>query len=180
MHKCTEREDDTQNCMITAQYWMLELIFCWNIRKKFAHLWKGETKKQSWNIFQEHLRHFKNSFSRSDDLQVLSLWRHQFFSLCISPQTANQEKILLKDVSEGEQGSFTDVCREATALVKNTGHLMKGYPFQKWLLSQDTVPNQISVNKLLPQHKRKMQTQKTQDKQQVLYRTQSSVPPQLS
>lgn len=47
MQKCTDREDDTENCTITAQCQMLELISCWNIKKKkkIVHLWKGETKK---------------------------------------------------------------------------------------------------------------------------------------
>lgn len=97
----------------------------------------------------------------TDELQVLSSWTHRIRSLSNSPRTANQEKILLKGVSEGDQDSFTNICREAAALVKNTGHLMKGSPLQRWFSSPcNTVPNQISVKKLLSQHKRKCKHKK--------------------
>lgn len=83
----------------------------------------------------------KHSQEHSSKLQVLSLWRHRICSLSNCPQRANQEIILLEGFSEGEQGSFTNVCREAAE---------------------------------------KMQTQETQDKQQVLYATHNSLPPQHS
>lgn len=130
------------------------------------------------------LKYFSRTFETFQELIFKNWWapsvilvKTSICSLSTSPQTANQEKILLEGVSESEQGSFTNVCREAAALVKNSGHLMKDSPLQKWPSSHYTVPNQISVNNLVSQHKRKMQTQETQDKQQVLYGTELSTTP---
>lgn len=113
MQKCTDREDDTENCTITAQCQMLELISCWNIKKKKnCPFMKRRNQKVILKHSQEH----------SSKLQVLSLWRHRICSLSNCPQRANQEIILLEGVSEGEQGSFTNVCREAAEKCKHKKH----------------------------------------------------------
>lgn len=51
MHKCTDREDDTENCMITAQYQMLKFISYWNIRKKYLPIYEKEKLKRNPEMF---------------------------------------------------------------------------------------------------------------------------------